>query len=145
MGVGAVGGLHHTVNAAVDLMEEAAIPVQRQTHLKTDGVVLPINAFALEHLASDQTVLRHGDAIERDGCGHHGLGNIDLRVGVLEPRANHAAGPQAGALGRCQLRWRLASTLQGGASTQNRGGRNQQYKILSFHDQDSAVKPMRLT
>ena len=103
---GPLGRLDGTIQPAVALVIEAAIPGQRQAHLEGDGVVTPVAALAWVHPAFDQAVRWNRGAAQHQGAGGLGRCGVDSRLLETELRGQRRALLQTGAGGRFHRRWR---------------------------------------
>ena len=91
-------GLHIAVQAAIALVIKTSVPVLRQAHLEADGVVAPIAALALVHLAFDEAVLGHGLVALLQRAGRYRGGRVDLGLFEAEVLGQRRAGLQRAAL-----------------------------------------------
>ena len=104
----AVGLGDVAVGASIALVEIAPVPIDRQTHLKADGIVLSVDAHALVHLALDHAVRagRYG----RPASTQRQLTCLGARaggnggVGKGKSAQVCAAAFEGSANGRCELR-----------------------------------------
>jgi hypothetical protein len=123
--IDAAGCGHDTaVDAAVGLIEEAAVPGVRQAHLEADRVGVAVDrADALEHLAGDLAMCRHrisGDG-ERAGGDRIRAGDGGVRKGDARGEVGARGERRAGR--RPELRQAVVVTAAAGAERgQQRAG-----------------------
>ena len=102
---GARGRAYAAVDAAVGLVEKAAVPRSGQAHLETDSVFFAIHrAHAVKHIAGDPAVRRDVLAcdFERARSDRHSGG--DAGVGEVDAARQVGAGLECAWGGRGQLR-----------------------------------------
>ena len=96
-------GRDRSVDPAVRLVEESAVPVVRQPHLEADGIALPVlGARAPEHLAPDQAVRVDGAAAPLERTRRHRLDRGEGRLRESEVRRQARARGKACTRGRRQ-------------------------------------------